>query len=244
LDHHVIHSVNILFCNIETIINKRENKSPGDIMKWGVEEKTNLLLGLFVASIIAANLMGTKITHFFIDFSVGIFIYPLTFLITDIVQEIHGKQRAKQFVWIAFVCVVVVAAVTAFAVYLPFAERSLVKDNYTQVFGMSIRIFIASIIAFLVSNMHDVWAYNFWRKVTKGKHMWLRNNFSSIAGEFVDTTLFMFIAFYAISPKFTVGYIFALIIPYWLLKVFVTIVHTPFCYLGVRWLRGKKAAKK
>ena len=209
--------------------------------KYDLEFKTNLLLGIFVASIIAANLAGTKITHIFIDFSVGIFIYPLTFLITDIVQEVHGKEKAKQFVYIGFICVFLILLFTILAVNLPFAERSLVKEEYTKVFGISIRIFIASLTAFLISNLHDVWAYDFWKRKTKGKYMWLRNNFSSIAGEFIDTTIFMFIAFYNISPKFTAGYIVALIIPYWLLKVFVTIIHTPFCYMGVSWLKGKKS---
>lgn len=212
-------------------------------MKWDKEFKTNLLLGIFVSSIIAANLAGAKVTHFIIDFSVGIFIYPLIYLITDIVQEVHGKERAKQFVYISFICVFIILLFIMLAVNLPFANRSMVKENYTQVFGISIRIFIASLTAFLISSLHDVWAYDFWKKATKGKYMWIRNNLSSIAGEFLDTTIFMFIAFYNISPKFTSGYIFALIIPYWLLKVFVTIVHTPFCYLGVWWLKDKKSNK-
>lgn len=209
-------------------------------MKWGIKEKTDLLLGLFVAAILAANLLGTKVTHIFFDFSVGIFVFPLTFLITDIVEEVHGKKKTKEFVYIAFICLVFILAFTALAVKLPFAERSFVKENYTQVFGFSIRIFIASIIAFLISQLHDVWAFNFWKKKTKGKYLWLRNNLSTIVSQFIDTTLFMFIAFFGVSPKFTVNYLFVLIIPYWLLKVVMALFDTPFIYLGVWWLKGKK----
>ena len=208
-----------------------------------LEFKTNLLLGLFVACLIAANLIGTKITKFWvIEVSVGIFAYPITFLITDIVEEVHGKSKTKQFVWVGFICMVFILLVTAFAVWLPFAERSFVKENYTQVFGSTLRIFLASIVAFLLSQFHDLWAFNFWKAKTKGKFLWLRNNASTIVSQFIDTVLFMFIAFYGLTPKHTAAYMFTLIIPYYLLKVVIAIFDTPFVYLGVWWL--KKGSKK
>jgi uncharacterized integral membrane protein (TIGR00697 family) len=129
-------------------------------------------------------------------------------------------------------------------VLLPFAERSLVKDEYTIIFSTTIRIFIASITAFLIAQLHDVWAFNFWKQKTKGKYLWLRNNLSTIVSQFLDTTLFMFIAFYNISPQFNIEYIFTLIIPYWLVKVLFALFDTPFCYLGVRWLSSPKKISK
>jgi uncharacterized integral membrane protein (TIGR00697 family) len=207
-------------------------------MELTVESKTNLLLGLFVAALVAANLVGTKVTHVFLDFSVGIFAYPLTFLITDIVEEVHGKERTKQFMYVGFVCLVFVLLLTALAVSLPFAERSFVKEEYTKVFGTTLRIIVASITAFIISQTHDIWAFNFWKQKTHGRYLWLRNNASTIVSQLIDTTLFMFIAFYGVSPKFTAAYVFALIIPYWLLKITVALFDTPICYLGVAWLRG------
>ncbi len=205
------------------------------------------MLGLFVASLIAANLIGTKVAHVFFDFSVGIFAYPLTFLITDIVEEVHGKEKTRQFMHVGLACLVFVLAMTALAVGLPFAERSFVKEDYTNVFGTTLRIFLASITAFAISQSHDIWAFNFWRQRTHGRYLWLRNNASTVVSQLIDTTLFMFIAFYYLpfipetfntSPKFTVAYVFTLIIPYWLLKVAVALFDTPFCYLGVAWLSG------
>ncbi len=207
-------------------------------MKWTLEKKTNLLLGLFVASLIAANLIGTKITRFWIiEFSVGIFAYPLTFLITDTIEEVHGKEKTKEFIWIGFISLVLVLLITAFSVWLPFAERSFVKENYTQVFGSTLRIFIASITAFLISQFHDVWAFNFWKQKTKGRFLWLRNNLSTIVSQFIDTTIFMFIAFYALTPKHTAAYMFTLIIPYYILKIIVALADTPAVYLLVWYLR-------
>ncbi len=216
-------------------------------MSLSLEQKTNILLGLFVAAIISANLMGNKITHLGIDFSVGIFAFPLTFLIIDVINEIHGRKKARMFVLSGFVAMVFVMAITALAVYLPFAERSFVKEEYTKVFGTSLRIFIASISAFLMAELHDVWAFNWWREKTKGKYLWLRNNLSTFAGQAIDTLIFMFLAFYYVpflpniintSPKFTAAYIISLAIPYYLLKVGIAILHTPLCYIGVWWLRN------
>ena len=118
------------------------------------------------------------------------------------------------------------------------------QSAYDTIFGTTIRIFIASITAFLIAQLHDVWAFNFWKQKTKGKHLWLRNNLSTIVSQFIDTTLFMFIAFYHISPQFTGTYVFSLVIPYWLVKVLFALFDTPFCYVGVRWLKGKTVANK
>ncbi len=208
------------------------------LRELSIDEKTNILLGLFVGAIVAANLIGLKIADFGIfEASVGILAFPITFLITDIIEEVHGKAKAKEFVLAGLITLIFVLFIMALAVVLPFAERSLVKEEYTKIFGTTIRIFIASITAFGFSQMHDVWAFNFWKQRTKGKFLWLRNNLSTFTSQFLDTTLFMFIAFYHISPKFTATYVFTLIIPYWLIKVLFALFDTPFCYLGVRWLR-------
>lgn len=210
-------------------------------MKWSVENRTSILQGLFISSLIAANLLGAKIAKLgFVDFSVGIFAYPITFLITDILEEVHGKEKVKQLIITGFFSLVFVLTLTYLSVSLPFAGRSLVQEEYTEVFGISLRIIIASIVAFLISQLHDVWAFNFWKEKTKGKYLWLRNNLSTIASQFLDTTIFMFVAFYGISPKFTVVYIFALILPYWILKIVVALFDTPLVYLGVSWLKKEQ----
>ncbi len=210
-------------------------------MALTIKQKTDILIGLFVAALIAANLIGTKIAHVLIDFSVGIFAYPVTFLITDIIEEVHGKKKAQNIVLTGFISLLFVLGITFLALKLPSAARDFFPDAYSKVFGISLRIMLASAIAFLLSQTHDVWAFNFWKQKTKGKFLWLRNNASTIVSQFIDTVIFMFIAFYGITPKHNVAYMFVLIIPYWLLKVLFALFDTPFCYLGVRWLRkGEK----
>jgi uncharacterized integral membrane protein (TIGR00697 family) len=219
-------------------------------MKLDIQMKTNLLLGIFVGSLIAANLIGLKIADFGIfHASVGILLFPILFLVTDVIEEVHGKKKAQEFVIVGFVTLIIILIVTVIAVIIPHASRSVMgnvdlQNAYDDIFGTTVRIFIASITAFLVAQLHDVWAFNFWKKKTKGKYLWLRNNLSTIVSQFLDTTLFMFIAFYNISPKFNVEYIFALIIPYWMVKILFAIFDTPFCYLGVRWLKGPVKNKR
>jgi uncharacterized integral membrane protein (TIGR00697 family) len=113
------------------------------------------------------------------------------------------------------------------------------QPQYAAVFGSSLRMTLASVLSFFISQTFDVAAFDFWKNKTKGKHLWLRNNLSTMTSQFVDTTIFMFLAFYQMTPKFTVPVIFSMIIPYWLFKVAFALLDTPLCYLGVRWLQNK-----
>ena len=209
------------------------------------EQKLQILLGLFVGAIVAANLLGTKIANLWIAVaSVGIFMYPITFLVTDVVEDVYGKEKVKGFVIAGLLATVLVMLLTVLSVMLPPASRYASNEAFLEVFSPSIRIMIASLVAFLLAQYHDIWAFNFWKRKTRGRFLWLRNNLSTIVSQFIDTTVFMFIAFYMATPVYTVDFIFALIIPYYLLKVFVAICDTPFVYLGVWWLKGERPKKK
>lgn len=209
------------------------------------EQKLQILLGLFVGAIVAANLLGTKIANLWVAVaSVGIFMYPITFLVTDVVEDVFGKEKVKGFVIAGFIAIILVMLLTVLSVMLPPASRYASNEAFLEVFSPSIRIMIASLIAFLLAQYHDIWAFNFWKKKTKGRFLWLRNNLSTVVSQFIDTTVFMFIAFYMATPKYTVDFIFALIVPYYLLKVFVAFCDTPFVYLGVWWLKGERPKKK
>ncbi len=200
--------------------------------------KLDILLALFIASLVGANLLGTKITVLFgISVSVGIFAYPISFLITDIVTEVFGKHKAKNFVLAGFVALVLIIILTYLSVILPPAGRYSYNNEYKIIFSASLRMIVASMVAFLLAQLHDVWMFHKLKEKTQGKFLWLRNNISTIISQLIDTTIFMFIAFYAITPKFTVNFIFTLIIPYWLFKIAFAVLDTPLVYLGVKWLK-------
>ena len=207
-----------------------------------LETKTDILIAVFITALVAASLLGTKITTFLgVSVSVGIFAYPLTFLMTDIIEEVHGKEKSKNLIKAGFVSLAILLFLTWLSRILPPAGRYEHNDSYLIVFGTSLRIIFASLIAFLLSQSHDVWAFNFWKIKTQGHFLWLRNNASTWVSQFIDTTIFMFIAFYNISPKFDAMFIFTLIIPYWLFKIIFAALDTPFVYLGVKWLKKSKA---
>lgn len=209
-------------------------------MKLTKETKLQILLGVFVTMILCAELLGTKITTVAgITTSVAIILFPVTFLITDIVGEVYGKKKARQFVLIGILTIVLTFAITALFVVLPPASRYDFNDAYRAVFEPSLRIMLASLVAFAVSQLHDVWAFDFWKTKMHGKRLWLRNNLSTIVSQAIDTLLFMFIAFYQVTPKFTVVFVLTIALPYYILKVVMAAVDTPFVYLGVKWLKKR-----
>jgi queuosine precursor transporter len=207
-------------------------------------QKTEIMLGLFVGSMVLVNTIGTKITTIVgVRVSVGIFFMPLLFLVTDIVGEVHGRDRARSFVRIASGILIFMFIMVYISIKMPANETWGLQEQYALIFGSSLRMTFASIISFIISQSFDVSAFDFWKRLTKGRHLWLRNNMSTIFSQFIDTTIFMFLAFYRVSPKFTAGFIFSLIFPYWFFKVAFALLDTPLCYIGVRWLNNEKTIK-
>jgi uncharacterized integral membrane protein (TIGR00697 family) len=203
--------------------------------------RLQILFGLFIALLVGMNLLGGKIVSLFgVPVSVSIFMVPLTFLITDIVAEVYGKFTVKYFITSGIISLVAVFLFTSLFVYLEPHARYGFNEEYETIFGSSLRMIIASIAAFLLSQTHDIIAFEWWKKKTKGKALWLRNNLSTVVSQLIDTFVFMMIAFYQITPKFTFSFIISLAIPYYLFKVLFAAIDTPFVYLGVKWLKAEK----
>lgn len=208
------------------------------------ERKVTLLQIIFVTSIILANIVGIKIINVFsLDVSMGIWLVPITFLITDVLAEVKGRKFVGNLIWSTAIALVFSFLFIQLSIIINPAER-FVDNNpaFIIIFKNSARMFIASVIAFIISQFHDLWAFDFWKNKTKGKYLWLRNNLSTIVSQFIDTTIFIFIAFYQVSPAFDFAFMWKLILPYYTLKVVLAVIDTPFVYLGVRWLKEKKYA--
>lgn len=200
-------------------------------------QKRDFLFALFIASMVIVNTLGTKITSIGgVRVSVGIFFVPVMFLITDIVGDVYGDREAQKFVNIASLMLVFLLGMTNLCIFLKPDSSWKLQDQYANIFGQNIRMTAASLISFVISQKLDVAMFGFFKKITKGKHLWIRNNVSTICSQFADTLIFEFIAFYKVTPAYDVGFIFSLILPYWLFKVCFALLDTPFCYLGVRWL--------
>ncbi|MCK5589123.1 MAG: queuosine precursor transporter [Candidatus Pacebacteria bacterium] len=206
-----------------------------------INSRLQILFALFIALLVGVNLLGGKIISLFgVSVSVGIFIIPLTFLITDIVEEVYGKHVVKHFIIGGVISLITVFLFTGLFVYFEPHTIYSFNEEYKTIFGSSLRMIIASIMAFSLAQIHDVITFEWLKKKTKGKALWLRNNLSTMISQLIDTFVFMMIAFYHLTPKFTLTFIVSLAIPYYLFKIVFAILDTPFVYLGVKWLKNEK----
>ncbi|MFA6845900.1 MAG: queuosine precursor transporter [Sphaerochaetaceae bacterium] len=201
-------------------------------------KKELFLLALYITFMVLVNTIGSKITTICnVRISVGIFFMPVLFLITDIVGEVKGQKRATLFVQLAEMMLVILFAMTFLCVKLRPNETWGMQEQYTAIFGSSMRMTVASILSFIISQNLDVSMFFRLRKVSGGRKLWIRNNVATIISQGVDTTIFMFLAFYHINAKYTAAFVFSLVLPYWIFKIILALLDTPFCYLGVKWLR-------
>jgi len=206
------------------------------------------LSALFITALVVSNLIFQK--FFYWDFfgiytfeiSVGILPYPITFLITDMVSEVYGKKKANQMVTTGIFASFFSLLIVFLADAAPAIENSPIDDAlFSSVFGATAVAVFASMMAYLLAQYIDIQIFHFWKRVTKGKHLWLRNNFSTFLSQFVDTftVLFLLCSFGKISWD-----IFgALLLSGFLFKILIAAIDTPFLYAGVFVLRKQFGLK-
>ena len=210
----------------------------------------DLLLALYIFCVVASELMGGKTFLLFqygsfaLNASVAIFLFPLIFTINDVIIEVYGKERARSVVRSGLVVVFFVFLFSLIAIALPPSARFKGSEAaYDSVFGYSARIAAASLIAFAISEFTDLFVFLKLREKMQGKALWFRNNISNFIAQFLDTAVFITLAFYAVNKGFgdNVAFLWSIILPYWFLKCVMSVIETPFLYAGIRWLRGEKA---
>jgi len=206
---------------------------------------SSLFLGLsavFVASLVTCNLIANKFVSVDLGFktfiiSAGILPYPITFLVTDILSEIYGRKKANMVVFSGFIASILVL----FFLWLGSSFNAIPNspiDNstYDMVFQNASRVILASMVAYLIAQFIDVRMFHFWKNLTKGRHLWLRNNFSTIGSQLVDTILVVSILFVGVWDP---SQIFSAIIDGWLFKILVAFIDTPLFYLISSFIRKK-----
>jgi queuosine precursor transporter len=193
-----------------------------------------ILLSIFIGSITIASVLANKIISVFGLFvPAGVLAYSITFICTDAISEIWGKERANYVVFGGFIALVSAFFLVHLSLAWPKAPFWQGEEAFQAILGSTSRIIIASFIAYLVSQFHDVWAFHLLKKMTKDRHLWLRNNLSTAVSQFLDSFLFITIAFYGVMP------IWPLIIGQWIIKFGIAVLDTPIIYLVV-WMIRKK----
>lgn len=208
------------------------------------------LAALFITSLVVSNLIFQKFFYWhpfgdvtvfgasLFEISVGILPYPITFLITDLISEIYGKKKANQIVIAGIFASFFSLLIVYTASYVPATNWSPVSNGmFTAVFGNTILAVFASMMAYLLAQFVDIQIYHFWKNLTKGKHLWLRNNFSTFLSQLIDTftVVLLLCSFGEISwDRFT-----GLVISGFLFKVLIAFFDTPLLYLFVYLLRKR-----
>lgn len=196
-------------------------------------------IGMFtwigIASIIA-NILVVKVVEYFTLYStLGNVFYGSIFLSTDILTEHYGKKEARRSVLLGFtadlVLIVSMQMGLSFRPYMGDAWAFQVQDAMQVLFGLTPRIVLGSLVAYLVSQFLDIYIFSKIRKVTKTKHLWMRNNGATLLSQIFDTLIFVVIAF-AGAAGFPLDVLWSIFITTYLLKAFVAFLDTPFIYLS------------
>jgi uncharacterized integral membrane protein (TIGR00697 family) len=196
-----------------------------------------VLVAVFTTTLLVANIIAVKLVAIGgWVVPAGVIAYPLTFLLSDVISELYGRKTAGRVVWIGFGASLVMVLLIYVARVLPSAAIWEGGAAYEAVFGMVPRVVLASMLAYLVSQHHDVIAFHFWRRATGGRYLWLRNNASTVVSQALDTTIFIAVAFWGLLPN---AVVWNLMLTQFVIKIIIAVLDTPFCYLLVAFLRRR-----
>lgn len=208
-----------------------------------------ILASLFIASLVASNLIFQKFFYWYpfdiqilgirlFEVSVGLLPYPATFLITDILSEIYGRKKANQVVTSGIFASLFSLLIVFISQKAPATSWSHVNNTtFNHVFGGTPIAVFASMLAYLLAQFIDIRVYHFWKKRTHGKHLWLRNNFSTFTSQIIDTlTVLLLLCYFGVIEwnKF-----YGLLISGVIFKILIAFIDTPFLYITVYWFRRR-----
>lgn len=199
------------------------------------QQNLMLLNGIFLATLIVANIVSAKVVSFWgLVIPAAIVGYPITFLMTDVIGEIWGKEEASRTVKLGLICQLLSLALIGLAIVLPVAPFADNQAEFQSIMGQSFRVVAASLTAYMLAQFNDVYIFHKLKEKTGGKHKWLRNNLSTMASQLIDTAIFITIAFYGTVPN-----IWVMIASQYLIKFIYATLDTPFFYLLTRESESK-----
>jgi len=223
--------------------------SPDTKTSAAYEQLYLILAAIFIAALVACNLIFQKFFSWEIPWfgeplifqqSVGILAYPVTFLVTDILSEIYGKKRAERVVTSGLVASLFVMVLVLVSSLVEATSWSPVDDAvFSKVFGLQWAGVSASMVAYLGAQYLDIRLFHFWKRLTKGKHLWLRNNASTIASQVVDTALVNGLLAALGTPGVTWERFPELFVNGLMFKWIFALLDTPLFYLAVFYCRRR-----
>lgn len=208
-------------------------------MNNAMDKKLSIALTLYLAALFAANTLGVKLMPFLFGthLSTAIFVFPIVFLMTDVVGEVYGRETSRMFVRLGFYGTLIFLVFNLISNVVPASPVFMMNSAYNQIFGLSLRFTLASLVAFVIGEYQDVFTFFLLRRVFRGRWFWLRSFLSNFWSQFVDSAIWFGIAF---AGVYSFKVIVLTMIPWWLFKVGMGVLYTPLSYLGLRLLRGTK----
>lgn len=197
-------------------------------------------VSLTTANFLSAKIFRVEVLGLSLVGPAGVLAYSATFAATDVVSEVYGRRYASYVVKAGFLAQLAAVVFTLAALKTPIYEgvSPVAQEEYSAVVFAGANIIVASLAAYIVSQLHDVWAFHWWRRLTGGRWLWLRNNASTLASQLIDTVVFITLAFGVLpllagGDPLPWGIIYSIIISQYLIKAAIAFIDTPIVYLGV-----------
>jgi len=192
----------------------------------------------FVSVLLISNVASAKIVDFgYFTFDGGTLLFPLSYIFGDILTEVYGYKRARGVVWLGFFMALLMSVVFIVVGKLPSASGWNNQSAYDLILGLTPRIVFASLIAYACGEFSNSYILAKIKIKMKGKMLWVRTIGSTIVGEFIDSILFIVIAFWGILPN---SLLITLVISNYIFKTLIEVIFTPITYKVVNFLKKKE----
>lgn len=194
--------------------------------------------GLFVACLLTANVVSTKLVGVGgLILPAGVIVFPLSYVLGDVIAEVYGYAAVRRIIWLGFACNLVMVVAIWLAGRLPPAPFWRSQGAFDEVFGQTPRILVASFLAYLAGSFLNVYVLAKLKVATGGRWLWTRTVASTIAGQGVDSAVFVVLAYLGVVPLAALGLV---ILSQWLVKVAYEAAVTPLTYAVVGWLKERE----
>lgn len=193
---------------------------------------------LFVTCLLTANTMATKlITVGGVVLTAGIVIFPVSYVLGDVLTEVWGYAAARRVIWLGFACNALMVAALWLGGRLPAAPFWKGQEAYDTIFGQTPRVLAASFVAYLVGEFANAFVLAKLKLATQGRWLWLRTIGSTVVGQALDSVVFVTLAFAGAVPP---GALVPIVAAQWIVKVIYEAAATPLTYAAVAWLKARE----
>ncbi|RLB43738.1 MAG: VUT family protein [Deltaproteobacteria bacterium] len=197
-----------------------------------------VITAVFVTALIASNIIAVKLICVFgLVLPAAIVIFPISYIIGDVLTEVYGYGQARRVIWLGFACNLLVVLVFWIGKILPPAPFWKYQQAYAQILGFTPRLVMASFLAYLVGEFSNSFVLAKMKLATRGRWLWTRTIGSTLVGEGLDSLVFMGVAFYGVVPNRILA---TAVLTQWLVKCTYEALATPITYLVVDFLKRRE----